>query len=97
MDVEVVVAPLNSRILVAGVEVQAPVEVVWGCLTDYDRLQEFVPGLAENECLEDRSEGALLRQVRGCQGCGWRHSGDHYSSCHENAFDFRWSPFCGGA
>ncbi len=38
-------------------------EVVWGCLTDYDRLDTFIPSLVENKCLERRENGALLRQV----------------------------------
>eukprot|EP00803_Ostreobium_quekettii_P009756 evm.model.scf_182.3 EVM.evm.TU.scf_182.3 scf_182:36096-39828(-) len=63
VDVRLEISPGNSRILAAGVDVQAPVEVVWDCLTDYEHLQDFIPGLVVNECLERRQKGALLKQV----------------------------------
>lgn len=56
-------APQNSRLLCAGVDIQAPVESVWNCLTDYEHLAEFIPGLVVNECLERRDTGARLKQV----------------------------------
>eukprot|EP00873_Tetraselmis_striata_P006956 jgi/Tetstr1/427220/TSEL_017408.t1 len=53
----------NSRQLFAGIEINAPAEVVWQALTNYAGLQEFIPGLKENTVVEKRSDGALLRQV----------------------------------
>ncbi|BDA51073.1 hypothetical protein COCOBI_17-2930 [Coccomyxa sp. Obi] len=53
----------NGRCLYAGVDISAPVDVIWGALTDYDGLGDFIPGLAENRCLERREQGAQLLQV----------------------------------
>ena len=53
----------NSRKLFASVHIKAPVGTVWGCLTDYEGLGEFIPSLVENTCLERRPNGALVRQV----------------------------------
>jgi len=53
----------NSRKLFAQVPINAPVNVVWGCLTDYEGLSSFIPSLVENRCLQKRARGALLYQV----------------------------------
>jgi hypothetical protein len=34
----------NARRLYAGVDVYAPVSVIWSALTDYDGLGDFIPG-----------------------------------------------------
>lgn len=36
----------NARTLFAGVDIDAPVSVVWDALTDYDGLGTFIPGMA---------------------------------------------------
>lgn len=38
-------AERNSRRLYAAVQIAAPVETVWGALTDYEGLGNFIPGL----------------------------------------------------
>ncbi|KAL3159087.1 hypothetical protein ABBQ32_011085 [Trebouxia sp. C0010 RCD-2024] len=53
----------NSRRLYAAVQIAAPVEVVWGALTDYQGLGNFIPGLTENRCLSKKPTGATLLQV----------------------------------
>ncbi|KAK9902244.1 hypothetical protein WJX75_009271 [Coccomyxa subellipsoidea] len=53
----------NAQCLYAGVDISAPVDVIWGALTDYDGLGTFIPGLAENRCLERRAQGAQLLQI----------------------------------
>ena len=47
MGVDVVVerAERNSRRLYAAVQIAAPVETVWGALTDYEGLSNFIPGM----------------------------------------------------
>ena len=35
----------NSRKLFASINIGAPVETVWGALTDYDGLHNFIPSL----------------------------------------------------
>ena len=34
----------NSRCLYAGINIAAPVSAVWQALTDYDALDNFIPG-----------------------------------------------------
>lgn len=63
VEVDVETAPGNARRLFARVDIAAPPFVVWGALTDYDRLGEFVPGLAENRCLSRGPARATLLQV----------------------------------
>ena len=41
---EVEKASRNTRRLYAGVDIEAPVELVWSVLTDYDGLGNFIPG-----------------------------------------------------
>lgn len=66
--VQVEKTPGNSRRLVASVAIDTPPSVVWGALTDYQNLGNFIPGLVENQCLERRPDGARLLQVSvgGC-------------------------------
>ena len=56
-------APSNGRRLYASTDIAAPAFVVWAALTDYERLGEFVPGLAENRCLARTAGGCTLLQV----------------------------------
>ena len=46
VSLEVEPAPNNARRLYAGVNIAAPVRVVWDALTDYDGLGNFIPGAA---------------------------------------------------
>ncbi len=69
IKVEVEKTSFSSRNLFARVAINAPIETVWKCLTDYDNLGNFIPGLIENVCLERRTNGARLRQVRGVVSC----------------------------
>lgn len=62
-DVEIENTSWTSRKVYARISVRAPVEVVWGCLSDYDNLGTFIPSLVENVCLERKPNGAVLKQV----------------------------------
>ena len=53
----------NTRKVEAKIAIHAPLEAVWGVLTDYDRLADHIPGLAESQVLERRPRGARLMQV----------------------------------
>lgn len=53
----------NTRRIQARIGIAAPLEILWGVLTDYARLAEFIPSLATNEVLEPRTNGARLLQV----------------------------------
>lgn len=53
----------NSRRITAKIEVEAPLDAVWNVLTDYERLADFIPGLAVCQLLERRENGARLLQI----------------------------------
>ncbi len=42
--------------------VEAPFSVVWGTLTDYERLPEFVPGLRKSRVISRRGSTAVVEQ-----------------------------------
>ncbi|CAI5510566.1 unnamed protein product [Closterium sp. Naga37s-1] len=62
-DANVEVLGSNSRRVSARVVVPASADMVWGVLTDYERLADFIPSLATNQMLQRRSNGARLLQV----------------------------------
>ena len=39
---------------------------MYAALTSYESLGTFIPGLAENRCLERHEDGCTLLQVGGC-------------------------------
>lgn len=53
----------SSRRITSTIEVEAPLEAVWNVLTDYERLADFLPGLAVSQLLERRENGARLLQI----------------------------------
>jgi len=42
--------------------VEAPSDIVWQTLTDYDRLAEFIPGMRSSRVLERRGAAAVVEQ-----------------------------------
>ncbi|KAL6768845.1 PCD1 [Auxenochlorella protothecoides x Auxenochlorella symbiontica] len=53
----------NSRCIYASTDVPAPKETLWRLLTDYQHLNDFIPGLAVNQELETFPDGCKLLQV----------------------------------
>ena len=53
VDVTVERAARNSRRLYAAVQIAAPTDVVWGALTDYEGLGNFIPGAVSHFSIED--------------------------------------------
>jgi len=53
----------NTRRIHAAVEILAPASTVYGLLTSYDTLADFIPGLVENTVEEVYERGVKLRQV----------------------------------
>jgi len=53
----------NMRKMEATIAIQAPLEAVWGVLTDYEHLADHIPGLAVSQILERRPSGARLLQI----------------------------------
>jgi carbon monoxide dehydrogenase subunit G len=43
--------------------IEAPVELVWQTLTDYNRLAEFIPGMARSRVLSRSGAVAMVEQV----------------------------------
>eukprot|EP00238_Polyblepharides_amylifera_P009574 CAMPEP_0196574482 /NCGR_PEP_ID=MMETSP1081-20130531/4184_1 /TAXON_ID=36882 /ORGANISM="Pyramimonas amylifera, Strain CCMP720" /LENGTH=225 /DNA_ID=CAMNT_0041892511 /DNA_START=218 /DNA_END=895 /DNA_ORIENTATION=+ len=54
----------NTRRIHAAVEILAPASTVYGLLTSYDTLADFIPGLVENTVEEVYERGVKLRQER---------------------------------
>ncbi len=46
-------AARNSRRLYAAIQIAAPIDVVWGALTDYEGLGNFIPGAMSHFSIED--------------------------------------------
>lgn len=53
----------NKRRIVVAIPVDAPLEALWNVLTDYERLAEFLPGLAVCEVQDRWQNGARLFQI----------------------------------
>ena len=65
VDVTVERGARNSRRLYAAVQIAAPVHIVWGALTDYERLNTFIPG----ECHLSVNNAFAGMQVQLLQPC----------------------------
>lgn len=63
IDLKIEKSGKNSRRITATIEVEAPLDAVWNVLTDYERLADFIPGLAVSQLLERRENGARLLQI----------------------------------
>ncbi len=48
--------------VVARATVQAPFELVWSTLTDYDRLREFIPGIHQSRVIERAGRATIVKQ-----------------------------------
>jgi ribosome-associated toxin RatA of RatAB toxin-antitoxin module len=46
----------------AQATIAAPLEVVWGTLTDYERLHEFVPGIKKSKVIARNGNTAIVQQ-----------------------------------
>lgn len=53
----------NRRRIRSTVAIDAPLHIVWNILTDYERLADFVPGLAVSQLLDKGRNYARLYQV----------------------------------
>lgn len=61
---EVEVARAGSSFQIrARIQADAPVELCYAVLTDFDRLAEFVPGMLSSRVISPPGEALLLRQV----------------------------------
>ncbi|XP_065635975.1 uncharacterized protein LOC112022421 isoform X2 [Quercus suber] len=53
----------NSRRIRSRIDVDAPLQTVWNILTDYERLADFIPGLAVCQLLQKSDNFARLFQI----------------------------------
>ncbi|KAL2502236.1 uncharacterized protein Fot_36084 [Forsythia ovata] len=63
IEIEIEKTGKNSRRIRSKVTMQASLEAVWGILTDYERLADFVPSLAVSRLLEKSDNFARLFQI----------------------------------
>ncbi|KAI3506524.1 hypothetical protein L2E82_19744 [Cichorium intybus] len=63
IEVEIEKLSKNRRRIRSKVSVEASLETIWGILTDYDRLADFIPGLAVSQVLDKRTNFARLLQI----------------------------------
>jgi hypothetical protein len=53
----------SSRRIRSRIDIDAPLQTVWNILTDYERLADFIPGLAVCQLLQKKDNYARLFQV----------------------------------
>ncbi|XP_044493264.1 uncharacterized protein LOC123216767 isoform X2 [Mangifera indica] len=53
----------NSRRIRSKIEIAASLDTVWNILTDYEKLVDFIPGLAVSELVEKRDNFARIFQI----------------------------------
>ncbi|KAL3819588.1 hypothetical protein ACJIZ3_005493 [Penstemon smallii] len=63
IEIEIENTGKNSRRIRSKVVVQASLEKLWDILTDYERLADFIPGLAVSQLVEKRDKFARLFQI----------------------------------
>ena len=91
-EVAVIVEPAsnNARRLFAGVDIDAPVSIVWDSLTDYDGLGNFIPGPAPIHVTNDMDTshtapciGYWTRSLGFIKGEGTLRFQDHGALCNQ--------------
>ncbi|KAF8387581.1 hypothetical protein HHK36_026235 [Tetracentron sinense] len=63
VDIQIEKLGNNSRRIRSRVPIQATLQTIWNLLTDYERLPDFIPGLAVSQLLEKREDFARIFQV----------------------------------
>lgn len=53
----------NTRRILSRIGIDATLDTIWSILTDYERLSDFIPGLAVSELMEKRENFARLYQI----------------------------------
>ncbi|CAN1762391.1 hypothetical protein LINPERHAP1_LOCUS8350 [Linum perenne] len=63
ISIEVQKVGTNSRRIRSKIAIEASLDAVWSILTDYERLADFIPGLAVSKLLEKKDNFARLYQI----------------------------------
>ena len=66
--------PMGTRRLAVQLRLAADPQWVWSVLTDYDRLDRFIPNLASSRQIWRRANRVAVEQVGTQQFCGLRFS-----------------------
>lgn len=53
----------NTRRILSRIGIDTTLDTIWSILTDYERLSDFIPGLAVSELMEKRENFARLYQI----------------------------------
>ncbi|KAK7392163.1 hypothetical protein VNO78_20593 [Psophocarpus tetragonolobus] len=61
--IEVTKLDKNSRRIQSRIAIEAPLSAIWNLLTDYERLADFIPGLAVSQLLQRGDNFARLLQI----------------------------------
>ncbi|CAN0885107.1 hypothetical protein LINGRAHAP2_LOCUS15027 [Linum grandiflorum] len=61
--IEVQKVGTNSRRIRSKIAIEANLDAVWSILTDYERLADFIPGLAVSKLIEKKDNFARLYQI----------------------------------
>ena len=62
-DFQVLASRQGSAVAInAQATIQAPLELIWATLTDYDRLSEFIPGIDRSHVVGRRGGTAVVEQ-----------------------------------
>lgn len=88
IDVEIEKISKNRRRIRSKIAVEASLQTLWGILTDYDRLADFIPGLAVSQVLDKRKNFARLLQI-GQQNLafGLKFNAKGVVDCYEKEFE----------
>ncbi|XP_024981534.1 uncharacterized protein LOC112518164 [Cynara cardunculus var. scolymus] len=88
IEVEIEKLSNNRRRIRSKVAVDASLQTLWSILTDYDRLADFIPGLAVSQVLDKRKNFARLLQI-GQQNLafGLKFNAKGIVDCYEKEFE----------
>lgn len=70
--IEVMKVEKNSRRIECRISIEAPLDAIWSMLTDYEKLADFIPGLAVSQLLQKGDKYARLLQVMSMMICSKR-------------------------
>ncbi|XP_071716355.1 uncharacterized protein [Rutidosis leptorrhynchoides] len=88
IEVEIEKLSKNRRRIRSTVVIDASVERIWGILTDYERLADFIPSLVVSQVLDKRENFARLLQI-GQQklAFGLKFNAKGVVDCYEKDFE----------
>ncbi|KAJ1397997.1 START-like domain superfamily, partial [Sesbania bispinosa] len=61
--IEVMKLEKNSRRIQSSISIDAPLDAIWSILTDYEKLADYIPGLAVSQLLQKGDNYARLLQI----------------------------------